>query len=219
MKFSALNIMILIKDEVTMNTHPRHYFGIPDEEFQRRGGGLITKMEVRAVSLAKMHLEEDSVVWDIGAGSGSVSIEAAFLARQGSIFAIERDAEAVAVIRENIQRFGCDNITVVEALAPGNLDNWPDPTVVFIGGSGGHLMKILEISCRRLKNSGRIVINAATLETLRTAIEGLKANGFMAEITQVNVARSQSILNLTRFEALNPVFIVSGWRETESSLK
>ncbi|MCH9016199.1 MAG: precorrin-6Y C5,15-methyltransferase (decarboxylating) subunit CbiT, partial [Chloroflexi bacterium] len=211
--------MILIKDDLARDTQLQHYFGIPDDEFQQQGKGLITKMEVRAVTLAKMHLKEDSIVWDIGAGSGSISIEAAFLAKRGSVFAIEKEAAAVAVIRENIQRFGRDNITVVETLAPENLDKLPEPTSVFIGGSGGHLMEILEISCRRLKHSGRIVINAATLETLQAATEGLKANGFTAEVTLVNVARSQDILNLTRLEALNPVFVVSGWRATEPPAK
>lgn len=219
MRCSPLNVMILIKDDASEKAHSRHYFGIPDEEFQRRGGGLITKMEVRAVSLAKMQLKEDSIVWDIGAGSGAVSIEAAFLARQGKVFAIEKDTEAVVVIKENIEKFGSHNITVIETLAPANLAMLPPPTSVFIGGSGGHLMAILQITANRLKDSGRIVINAATLETLQEAIKGLKANGFISEVTLVNVARSQAILHLTRLEALNPVFIISGWRAKEPPAK
>jgi precorrin-6Y C5,15-methyltransferase (decarboxylating) len=213
MEFLPLNMMILIKDDLTMNNHAQAFFGIPDEEFHRLGKGLITKLEVRAVSLAKMCIKEDSVVWDIGAGSGAVSIEASFLARRGGVFAMEKDAQAVAVIRENIHKFGRHNIRVVYATAPEGLGKLPDPSVVFIGGSSGNLAGILDVSCDRLKPGGRIVINAATLETLKAAVDGLKTNGFIAEINLVNVARSKNVSTLTRLEALNPVFVVTGWRQ------
>lgn len=217
MRFSPLNILILCRAQQGKAEDEFCYrlLGIPDEEFRQRRpkGGLITKLEVRAISLAKMYLAADSVVWDIGAGSGAVSIEASFLARNGRIFAIEKNTEDVAIIRENLQRFGASNVEVIQALAPDGLGDLPDPTTVFIGGSGGRMEGILDIACHRLKPEGRIVINAVTLESLNTAVNGLKTRGFTAEVTLINIARSKDIANLTRLEALNPVFVVTGMRE------
>ncbi|MBL7209105.1 MAG: precorrin-6y C5,15-methyltransferase (decarboxylating) subunit CbiE [Dehalococcoidia bacterium] len=212
MEFSPLNIMILIKDDPAKNNRPKECFGIPDEEFHRLEEGMITKLEVRAISLAKMHLRDDSVVWDIGAGSGAVSIEASFLTKKGWVLAIEKNAQAVANIKENIQKFGRYNIRVIHAAAPEGLGKLPDPSTIFVGGSGGELAGILKVACDRLKPGGRIVINAVTLDTLQAAIDSLKANGFMFDINLVNVARSRDISNLTRLEALTPVFVVAGWR-------
>ncbi len=216
-EFSPLNILILIRDaqEAGGNVPTQQLLGIPDEKFHRLEEGLITKMEVRAVSLARLCLTANSIIWDIGAGSGGVSIEASLLASKGSVFAIEKNSEAVAVIGENIRRFDRHNIKVIQALAPEHLDRLPDPDAVFIGGSGGRMGEILRLACNRLQPGGRIVINAATLETLHTAVESLKANGFAVEVTLVNVAHSKDILNLTRLEALNPVFVIGGERETE----
>ena len=216
MDFSPLNILILLRiqqgkaeDELC-----NQLLGIPDEEFHQRRpkGGLITKLEVRAVSLAKMCLDADSVVWDVGAGSGAVSIEASYLARNGRIFAIEKNAEDVAIIRKNIQRFGASNVEVIQTMAPDGLGDLLDPTVVFIGGSGGQMEGILDIACHRLKPKGHIVINTITLESLNTAVNGLKTRGFTAEVTLINVARSKDIINFTRLEALNPVFVIAGLR-------
>lgn len=223
MEFSPLNVMILIREHrgTKKNAPVRQLFGIPDEKFQRRlpDKGLITKQEVRAVSLSKMCLAEDSVIWDIGAGSGAVSIEASLLACKGKVLAIEKDAEAVAIIRENVQKFNRDNIEVVQSLAPDNLKTLPDPTAIFVGGSGGRMAEILQVACHRLKPSGRIVINAATLESLHSAVQGLKTNGFMVETILVNVARSKEISNLNRLEALNPVFIITGYQQGGSAGK
>jgi len=213
--FSPLNVMIIVKKEPTEEEPPQPLFGLPDDTFTRRmpGKGLITKREVRAVSLASLRLTPQSTVWDIGAGSGAVSIEAASLASLGSVYAVEKDAESVAIIRENIAGFGRDNITVVEAEAPEGLDALPQPDAVFIGGSGSRIEGILDTVCRRLKEGGRIVINAATLENLQAAISGLKNNSYIAEIALVNIATSRDIAGLTRFEALNPVFVITGSRE------
>jgi precorrin-6Y C5,15-methyltransferase (decarboxylating) len=221
MEFSPLNVMILIRDaqKPGRDVPAQQLMGIAEESFQQptTGNRLITKVEVRAISLAKMRLSQNSIVWDIGAGSGAVSIEASLLASKGSVFAIEKNSEAVAAISENIQRFGCHNVKVIQTRAPDNLEELPAPTTVFIGGSGGNMAKILRIACRRLKPGGRLVINAATLETLHSAVEGLKANEFTVEVTMVNVARSKDILDLTRFEALNPVFVITGRQQTETT--
>lgn len=217
MSFSPLNILILFrKQQKTENKH--HVPGIPDEEFYQRRPkmGLITKLEVRAVSLAKMRLAADSVVWDIGAGSGAVSIEASLLARDGRIFAIEENREDIAIIKKNIVKFDAFHVKVVHARAPGGLSDLPSPDVVFIGGSGGQMEGVLDIVCCRINPRGRIVTNTVTIESMNIAIGGLKVRGFTTAVALINIARSKDIASLTRLEALNPVFVISGWREAES---
>jgi precorrin-6Y C5,15-methyltransferase (decarboxylating) len=210
MKFSPLNVLILLRGKP--KTSPRQILGIPEASFCRREG-LITKQEVRAVSLAKMHLTEDSIVWDIGAGSGAVSIEASFIAREGRVFAIEKNQKDIAIIKKNLRKFNVPNVEVVQAFAPDGLNNLPDPTAVFIGGSGGRMEEILNVACRRLKPGGRIVINIVALENLGAAVDALKARGFATDIILVNIARSTGVMELTRFEALNPVFVVAAGKK------
>jgi precorrin-6Y C5,15-methyltransferase (decarboxylating) len=217
-KCSSLNTLILLSDrKEPVSAHSPRWLGISDAEFHQRRpkAGLITKQEVRAISLAKMHLIDESVLWDIGAGSGAISVEASFLARKGRIYAIEKNDADVAIIRKNLRKFHVPNVEVVQALAPDGLDELPDPTTVFIGGSGGRMDEILGLVGRRLKPGGRIVINIVALENLSAAINALIARGFMTEVTLVNVARSTKTAELTRFEASNPVFVVTGVRERE----
>ena len=210
MKFSPLNVLVLLREKP--RARPRQIFGIPEASFHRREG-LITKQEVRAVSLSKMHLTDEGVLWDIGAGSGAVSIEASFLLRKGRVFAIEKNQKDVAIIRKNIRKFNVPNVEVVPAFAPDGLDRLPDPTAVFIGGSGGRMEEILNVACRRLKPGGRIVINIVVLENLSAAVNALKARGFVTDVTLVSIARSTGVMELTRFEALNPVFVVTAEKE------
>ena len=212
-KFSPLNTLILLRVQQKQPAGalcPR-LLGIPDEEFHQRRPkeGLITKQEVRAVSLAKMRLTDESVLWDIGAGSGAVSIEASFLVRKGRIYAIEKNDIDVAIIKKNVQKFHVPNVEVVHTFAPDNLGKLPDPTTVFIGGSGGRMEEMLDALCHRLKPGGRIVINIIALENLNAAVNALKARGFVPDVTLVNVARSREISDFTRLEALNPVFVVT----------
>ncbi len=215
LKSSPLNILILlrVRRKPASALHPR--LGIADEEFYQRRPkeGLITKQELRAVSLAKMHLTEESVLWDIGAGSGAISVEASFLAGKGHVFAIEKNDKDIAIIRKNLRKFNVPNVEVVQTFAPDGLNNLPDPTAVFVGGSGGRMEEILDLVSQRLKPGGRIVINIVALENLSAAVNALKARGFVPEVTLVNVARSTSVMELTRFEALNPVFIITGVQE------
>jgi precorrin-6Y C5,15-methyltransferase (decarboxylating) len=214
MEYSPLNILILLKEQP--QRQPQPILGIPEADFYRRRGGLITKPEVRAVSLAEMHLSDESVLWDIGAGSGAISIEASFLARRGHIYAIEKNDTDIAIIRKNIHKFQTPNIEVVPAPAPEGLDKLPDPTAVFIGGSGGRMEEIIDLVARRLKPGGRIVINVVALENLSTAVKALKARGCMPDITLVNIARSQKIASLTRLEALNSVFVIAASKKEGS---
>ncbi|HLG22199.1 MAG TPA: precorrin-6Y C5,15-methyltransferase (decarboxylating) subunit CbiT [Candidatus Manganitrophaceae bacterium] len=189
---------------------PEWTFGIPEEAFAHRRPklGLITKTEVRVISLSKMRLREKSVVWDIGAGSGSVSIESALIARGGRVFAIEKNEEDVGLIKENIARFGTANVEVIHAKAPDRLDTLLAPDAVFIGGSGSRMREILEVCWRRLKEEGRLVANLATVENLSESYLFFKSRGVKPEVTLVQIGRGADILELTRFEGLNPVFIL-----------
>ncbi|MFC2071366.1 precorrin-6y C5,15-methyltransferase (decarboxylating) subunit CbiE [Chloroflexota bacterium] len=213
MNVSQLNVLILIREQ---KAREDEYFlaapGIPDNEFHQRKPkeGLITKQEVRAVSLSKLRLTDESVLWDIGAGSGAVSIEASFFIRKGRIYAVEKNRADADNIRRNMTRFGVNNIEVIEATAPDGLDELPDPYAVFIGGSGGRMKEIIELTCRRLKPGRRIVINVVSLENLNIVMEALRMAGFTSEVVMVNISRGTDILDLTRLEALNPVFIITG---------
>lgn len=216
MECKPLNTLILlrVKQRESNQSFPR-MLGISDEEFHKRSNqeGLITKQEVRAIALAKMHLCESSTVWDIGAGSGAVSVEASFLCRKGRIFSVEKNPDDITVVDKNLQKFGVTNVQVIQALAPDGLSELPNPDAVFIGGSSGRMEAILETVCQRLKAGGRVAINAATLQNLRSALGSLQANGFTTETTLVNIAHGKDILDLTRLQALNPVFVVSGRKE------
>lgn len=188
--------------------------GLPEEAFDQRKPklGLITKREIRVLSLARLALRPDSVVWDIGAGSGSVSIEAARLAPYGRVFAIEKNAEDADIVRSNVEKFAVPHVTVVHARAPERLDELPDPDAVFVGGSGGGLREILSIAAARLRPRGRIVVNAITLDTLYEAVTAFRRLALEHEAILVSIARSKSLFDMMSFEALNPVYIVTAWR-------
>jgi len=213
--FSDLNVLILVRDEKAAATN--FSFGINDGEFSfpEKPDGLITKKEIRTLSLAAMNLGPGSVVWDIGSCTASVSIEAAHIARDGRVYAIEKNPEHARHARLNCKKFHAD-ISLVEAEAPEGLVEWADPDAVFIGGSGGNLEQILEVCARRLRPRGRIVVNAATLETLTTAIGFLEKSGFVTETCLVQISRSRAIGDLTRFAALNPVFILTACRDNDA---
>lgn len=186
--------------------------GIPDHLFFQRKPekGLITKVEVRILSLARLALSESAIVWDIGAGSGSVAIEAARLAPRGRVFAVEKNAVDAAIIHQNIEKFNVDNVTVIEGRAPEALTRiTDDPEAVFIGGSGGEMAEVIQVSLARLPDGGRLVVNAITIDNLATATQACKESGYPFEVTLFQVARSKPILDLIRFDALNPIFIVS----------
>ncbi len=186
-------------------------FGLPDARYEQRHPekGLITKHEVRAVSLARLQLRSDSIVWDIGAGSGSVGLEAARLCREGHVYAIEKNADDVAIAARNRRAMGIGNHTLVHGKAPQGLDDWPDPDAVFIGGSGGELAELIALVLRRLKPQGQLVMNFVTIENLATAVETLKAAGAAWDMLQLQASRSKPILQMHRMAAENPVWIVA----------
>ena len=207
LEFGPLNVLLLVRDE---GWRPRPSFGPrPDEAYAHRRG-LITKTDVRALSLARLALAETETVWDIGAGSGAVTVEAAELAWRGQLFAIEHDAENLGYIRANCRRFGVLNVTVVEGRAPAALVDLPQPSAVFIGGTGGEMAGILRHLDQVAQPGCKVVLNLATLENLTEALSLMKSLGWSPEVTQVSLAHGQGIAGLTRFSPLNPVFIVSG---------
>lgn len=182
--------------------------GIPDELFIR-GDVPMTKQEVRAVALAKLRLTATDTVWDVGAGTGSVSIEAALIARAGSVWAVERNATGVRLIRENADAFGCGNVHAVPGVAPEALAKLPVPDAVFVGGSAGELPSIVEAALE--KNSQvRLCVPCVTVETLTEAcalLSGSRFNGF--EACQVSAARAEAVGSHHLMKAQNPVFLVS----------
>lgn len=211
-EFSPLNVLILKR---TGEVPPRRTFGIAEDEFEYRTPkrGLITKTEVRVLSLAKMALQPNDVVWDIGAGSGSVSIEAALLAPGGKVYAVEKNREDVEILGRNLAKFRVRNVVPVHGRAPEALEGLEDPDAVFLGGTGGDMEKILDRCLERLRPGGRLVANLATVENLSEACRWLKQRGLEADVSLVQVSRGAPILNLTRFEALNPVFIAAARKE------
>ena len=190
--------------------------GLRDEDFEQRRPlrGQISKREVRALSLYCLGLRSDSIVWDIGAGTGSISVEASLIAREGWVYAVERDLESLSLLEGNVGKYGMGNISVIDKAAPEALNGLPDPDAVFVGGSGGELKEILTEVAARLRPEGRIVANFATLERTNETYQWFQSQGFRAEITLVNAARSRELPDKSvRLEALNPVFVVTAWRD------
>jgi len=171
--------------------------------------GLITKREVRLLSLAAMKLRPASIVWDIGAGSGSVSIEAAMIAHEGRVYAIEVDPEGVEICRENIKTHAVDNVRVIAGRAPEALKDIESPDAVFIGGSKGSMREIIEVALNRLNAGGRLVVSAITFENVGETYATLKEWKLEPEVVLLNVARGEPLAHYLRYEALNPIHIFS----------
>lgn len=207
--FDDLNVMLIdFAGGAASSRWPYASSGIPDELFIR-GDVPMTKQEVRAVALAKLRLTATDTVWDVGAGTGSVSIEAALVARAGSVWAVERNAAGVRLIRENVDAFGCGNVHAVPGVAPDALVKLPVPDAVFVGGSAGELPSIVEAALE--KNSQvRLCVPCVTVETLTEAcalLSGSRFKGF--EACQVSAARAEAVGSHHLMKAQNPVFLVS----------
>ena len=199
-------------------TSPRP-LGLPDHAFaqKRPDKGLITKSEARAISLYSLGLTPGSVVWDVGAGSGSVALEAALIAHKGRVYAVERNAESVRHLRCNLRRLGPDNVAIVQGDAPAALGDLPDPDCVFVGGGGRKLGIILDCAANRLRPGGRIVANLAAMERALQAYECLQGLGFATELTMASASRAKPLPDgALRFAALNPVFIVAAKRSARA---
>lgn len=183
-------------------------FGLPDEAFLRAEVPM-TKQEIRAVTIAKLELTKNAVCWDVGAGTGSVTLEMAGLSEDGHVYAVEQKEAGCDLIKENMRHLGITNVTVVCGKAPEALESLPAPTHVFVGGSSGNLRQILEAALA--KNPGtRIVLNAVTAETIAEAVDVLKELSVSdPDIVQLSAARGRKLGRYHLMTAINPVFIIS----------
>jgi precorrin-6Y C5,15-methyltransferase (decarboxylating) len=207
MTFSDLSVLLVENDrparaEVALP-------GLPDEAFLR-GGTPMTKAEVRAVCLSKLRLTPSCIVWDVGAGTGSVSVECALTAEKGRVFAVERDGEALSLLEQNREKFGAWNMEIVAGEAPQILEELPKPDRVFVGGSGGNLEEILRAALQK-NPVVRIVVTAVTLETLAEAARCFELFELEnTEITELSVAKARLAGSYHLMQAHNPVWILSG---------
>jgi precorrin-6Y C5,15-methyltransferase (decarboxylating) len=206
--FAPLNLLVVLRRGPAAAT--RGGFGLPEAEYAHRDG-QITKAEVRAVSLSKLRLRPGGVLWDVGAGCGSVSLEAAALLVGGRVYAVERNRAQLALLQANAAAHPTPGLAIVYGEAPAALADLPDPDAVFLGGSGGRLEAVLGCVAERLRPGGRLVANFATLEHLGEALHRLRARGWGCEVVQLGVARGSELAGLTRLAALHPVFILSAW--------
>ncbi len=202
-RFDPLNMM-LIEQEAPGPDLP--VFGLKEDEI-RHSRGLITKDEVRAVVLHCLRLPEQGVLWDVGGGSGSVSLAAARLAPGLDIFTVEKTDEGLENIRRNIARFNLYNIRVIAGEAPEVLVDLPDPDRVFIGGSGGRLDRIIEHCAARLESGGRLVATAVLADTARRTPELMRGAGLEVDLRRVSVVRQQAGREEKTF---NPITIITG---------
>lgn len=212
--FSPLNVMILVRrpnvPDRPSEAIGRRLFGNPDEMFlqSKPKQGLLTPAEVRSLALAEMDLGPTSVVWDIGAGSGSVAIEAAQIASGGSVYAIEMDGEDHQLIIANAERFDVPNLVAILGRAPDAWKDLPDPDSIFVGGSGREISHVVELAFERLKPGGRLVASVGSIESLSTVHQTLERIARDVSVWMINVARGTYQLERVRFEALNPTFLL-----------
>ncbi|MBQ6297997.1 MAG: precorrin-6Y C5,15-methyltransferase (decarboxylating) subunit CbiT [Selenomonadaceae bacterium] len=169
----------------------------------------MTKQEVRILTLAKAQIKFNSVIVDVGAGTGSITVEAARLAPNGKIFSIERKAEAVELIRRNVEKFSVNNVEIICAEAPNGLENLPELDAAIIGGSNGKIEKILDVLNTKLKIGGRVVVNAITIQTSAGALEYFREHDWNYEAFQVQITRLKKIRAYDMTQALNPVWIIT----------
>jgi len=213
MKFDPLNILIL-RRKPNRPDRPRaarlRRFGNPDEVFAqtRPKTGLITQAEVRSVALSQLDLHPGDVFWDVGAGSGSVAIEAAGLVTPGPAFAIEQDPADYHLIVANAETFGLANVKPIAGTAPDVFARLPAPDAIFVGGNGGEVARLLEACFASLRPGGRLVTNVGTVEMLTTTYAVMKRLGGGVEVLLINLSRGVEQLESLRFEAVNPTFLL-----------
>ena len=213
MQFSPLNVMVLYPEE---KLHPAVRLGLVDDLFAKEKS-LITKRESRALILAELQIDSQRVMWDVGAGSGSVGIEAVRIAPGLRVYAVEKDRTRLAMIQDNVQRLGGFGVKTLLGEAPGVLQDLPDPDRVFVGGSGGSLSDILEIVEERLRPGGRAVVSVVTPESLTRAQRFVDTTGLAHEWLLLQVSRTVPIQSdkdalLSRFQPQTPLFLLSLWR-------
>jgi precorrin-6Y C5,15-methyltransferase (decarboxylating) len=216
--FAPLNVVVLLRqsrfEEEILDTASLPLLGLSDETFVSFSDkpGLMTKREVRILVLGELALQPGQIVWDIGAGTGSVSIEIGRLCPTSQVYAIEKTSMGNTLIAQNCRRFKVKNVTSIHGFAPDILSQLPAPNRIFIGGSGGNLNVILDSCNARLLKHGIVVLALATLEHLNTALNWFNNYGWEYRLLQVQLSRSVPIAKLTRFTPLNPVTILTATR-------
>ena len=203
-RFNSLSVLLVEAAEVL----PRRAPGLPDEAFER-GDVPMTKQEVRAAVLAKLAVRPEDILWDVGAGTGSVSVELALAASRGRVYAVECRPEGCALIKANREKFRTRNLVLVEGLAPAALSDLPAPDAVFIGGSKGSLAAIVDAALDKNPDA-RICVSAIALESLSAAVAALTAKGRTVQVSQIAVSRARAVGGLHLMMAQNPIYLITG---------
>ena len=203
-RFNSLSVLLVEAAEVL----PRRAPGLPDEAFER-GDVPMTKQEVRAAVLAKLAVRPEDILWDVGAGTGSVSVELALAAPRGRVYAVECRPEGCALIKASREKFRTRNLVLVEGLAPAALSDLPAPDAVFIGGSKGSLAAIVDAALDK-NSDARICVSAIALETLSAAVAALTAKGRTVQVSQIAVSRAKAVGGLHLMMAQNPIYLITG---------
>ncbi len=218
--FGNLNVMVLVRHpnvpDRPAEMRGKRLFGNPDESFlqSRPKRGLLTQSEVRAIALAEMDLGSSSVVWDVGAGSGSVAIESAQLAPAGRVYAIEMDPEDYNLLIENSRRFGTENLTPVLGEAPQAWRDLPQPDAVFVGGTGRSVVSLVQAAWERLRDGGRLVVNVNSLDNLTSVESTLRQLGGEPRVLMINLSRSHRQFETLRLESTNPSFLIAAHKSS-----
>lgn len=209
MQFEQPNLVIFRRESPRISATPSAglHLGMPETVYEHEHG-LITKSEIRTVAIARLALQPGHVLWDLGAGSGSVGLEASLLLGSGRIVAVEKDPRRADQIEANRRRFGITNLAVICAALPDGLTGLPAPDRVFVGGGGSALIQILAAVDRRLRPGGMIVVNLVLIDRLQAAAAALEDRGYRVDTVQVQVNRSRPLAGGMRFEAENPVWIL-----------
>lgn len=203
-RFNSLSVLLVEAAEVL----PRRAPGLPDEAFER-GDVPMTKQEVRAAVLAKLAVRPEDILWDVGAGTGSISVELALAAPRGRVYAVECRPEGCALIKANREKFRTRNLVLVEGLAPAALSDLPAPDAVFIGGSKGSLAAIVDAALDKNPDA-RICVSAIALESLSAAVAALTAKGRTVQVSQIAVSRARAVGGLHLMMAQNPIYLITG---------
>ena len=211
--FAPLNIVVFLRQnqENSPVIEDLPCLGLPDSAFLSFPDrpGLMTKREIRLLVLGELALQPQQIVWDIGAGTGSVSIEIARICPASTIYAIEKTTMGKTLIEKNCQRMQVTNVVPLQGNAPEILDQLPPPHRIFIGGSGGNLTEILTASQEKLLPGGLLSIALATLENFQESLTWFKARNWNYHLLQLQISRSVPVAELTRFSPLNPVTIIT----------
>lgn len=214
--FGVMNVMVLVRKSGAADrpsgSANRRLFGNPDDLFlqSRPKRGLLTPAEVRCIALSELDLTAKSIVWDVGAGCGSLAIEAASIATQGKVFAIEMDAEDYGLMIENAKMFDVPSLIPVHGQAPDAWKDLPDPDAIFVGGTGRVVPDLVSAAVPRLAQGGRIVVNVSSPDNLVSVQNVFSQEGLVQDVRMINISRGQYQMDRVRFESLNPTFLVLG---------